>query len=414
VYLAVDIIDHPGNCIAIDNDNVTFDCGGHQVDGDDLAIDLEDGIFVGHSSGVTIRNCSVSGFSNGLHLFNSSGSTITNNNFSGNGSDGIHIANSSLNTISGNTINDNTQGITFSTANKNTINSNTVCNKNRDFNIYSGTGNSGDNNTCNIPNGWNDIGTTGCTSMCAGTTTCNSCATCSAKLNGDFDTVLLTADISNQTGNCIEFNADNVVFDCQDQVIDGDDVGTDYGISILSHFGNTVKDCEIRDFYEGILLVNADDNTIHNNHSWSNDNDGIRLENSDDNLIAYFNRFTGNRVYGISFLRSHRNDIFFNDVIANLGGGIHFDESNRNDIASNTVGDNINTDSWGITLAAGSEFNHVTGNEVIGNYAGIQMMGNFTYNNYINSNTVCSSSIRDLRQWDGATSSVGDLALCRL
>jgi len=66
-----------------------------------------------------------------------------------------------------------------------TINSNTVCgNTNLDFNSNSSgwLSSSGDNNTCNNSDGWNDTGTTGCTYCCDGSTTttgCNQTGACS-------------------------------------------------------------------------------------------------------------------------------------------------------------------------------------------------------------------------------------------
>lgn len=64
--------------------------------------------------------------------------------------------------------------------------------------------------------------------------TCNSCEDCTNKLNsGLYDTVILSQDILNHTGNCIDFNADNVVFDCAGHSIGGDSpFDIEYGIKL--------------------------------------------------------------------------------------------------------------------------------------------------------------------------------------
>ena len=47
------------------------------------------------------------------------------------------------------------------------MNSNYVCsNTESDFLLYDSTGNSGDDNICDNPEGWNDEGATGCTYSC--------------------------------------------------------------------------------------------------------------------------------------------------------------------------------------------------------------------------------------------------------
>jgi hypothetical protein len=59
--------------------------------------------------------------------------------------------------------------------------------------------------------------------------------------------VLLTANITNHSGTCIDnpTNFSNKTFDCQGNTIDGDDTGTDYGISIIEKSNITIKNCTI-------------------------------------------------------------------------------------------------------------------------------------------------------------------------
>ena len=169
VTLTTDITDHKGSCIGLimGESNVVFDCGGHTIDGDDIAIDPEHGVTMMHGTGNTIKNCVISDFSNGIYLWDATDHEIIGNTVISN-DEGIELGWSDSNTINGNTVNENYNGIILSNSNSNTINSNTVCkNTNSDFLIGSGTGNTGDENACETPDGWNDAGTTGCTNACS-------------------------------------------------------------------------------------------------------------------------------------------------------------------------------------------------------------------------------------------------------
>jgi parallel beta-helix repeat protein len=91
--------------------------------------------------------------------------TITNNNY------GLYAVNATNTTIEGNIITKNSYGgihlSEYST--NNSINGNVVCeNGISDFYLEgSPVGNTGDENTCGVSDGWADDGTTGCTYICA-------------------------------------------------------------------------------------------------------------------------------------------------------------------------------------------------------------------------------------------------------
>jgi len=104
------------NCILISHPKVTLDCKGHIIDGVPLT---GIGILV-MADNVTIKNCTVTNFLNGILLRGSDGSTITKNNLTLN-IFGIQIVDSDNNKISANTADLNHQiGLSclFSTGNK--------------------------------------------------------------------------------------------------------------------------------------------------------------------------------------------------------------------------------------------------------------------------------------------------------
>ena len=411
VTLTTDIINHEGACIGLllGESNVVFDCDGHTIDGDGLAIDPEAGIAMMHGSGNTIRNCTVSDFNEGIYLFTATSHTVTNNTVTSNDT-GIRLHWSDSNDINNSTITGNYNGIQISDSSNNTIDANTVCQSdNLDFNLVSGTGNSGDNNTCDSPGSWNDDGTTGCTNGCAGTATCNSCADCSGKLDGTFDKVMLTQNISNHAGTCITFGASNVEFDGDNYQIDGDDSGTDYGIYMNGKSGNTVKNCDVTDFQYGIYLTGSSGNTVSRNTAHSNTNDGIHLNNSSGNTIAIFNEANSNGRYGIYLGSSNNNDVFFNEANSNNNVGLRLSHADWNTITFNDVQDNNSPNAWGIYMYS-SDLNTISSNQVTGNYYGVKFDN--SHLNMLNSNKICSNPDVDFDLVGGSFGNFGDFNTC--
>lgn len=117
--------DHHGH-IAITVDDVTLDCAGHTVEGAGFGT----GIDITEQTGVTVRNCDVSGFTDGFHASEASGitfigntardndrrgfsATLTdgltyeNNAATGNGETGFFVADSQNGVFTGNTGSDN-------------------------------------------------------------------------------------------------------------------------------------------------------------------------------------------------------------------------------------------------------------------------------------------------------------------
>ena len=163
--LTSDLTDCVGNGLVIGADNITLDCSGHLIGGDDSGTDS--GVYLSGRSGVTVQNCTVTGFHDGIYLYYSSNNTLTGNTSASNTETGIHLgvfANN--NDIENNTVrNNNILGISMvSNSDNNTLNSNVACSSRID--IANTGSNSGDNNTCDATSNWDDDGTTGCTFSC--------------------------------------------------------------------------------------------------------------------------------------------------------------------------------------------------------------------------------------------------------
>jgi len=185
---------------------------------------------------------------------------------------------------------------------------------------------------------------------------CNSCKDCTDALNDNSCTIVgLTQDISNYDGTCIDsptgFN--NKIFDCQGHKIGGDDSGEDYGIYMEGKSNNTIKNCRVTDFHDGIYLENSRSNLITNNTANSNghyDNSnkgyGIHLSNSGDNLV-HNNTANSNGLAGIRLEGSNNNTISNNFCSLNLDfDGIYMTDSSYNNIINNLLTMNDDSGLW--------------------------------------------------------------------
>jgi parallel beta-helix repeat protein len=175
----------------------------------------------------------------------------------------------------------------------------------------------------------------------ASSITCDSCKDCSDKLNGKYDTVILTKDIIDVKGSCITFGANNVVFDGNGHKIDGDDVGEfDSGIIMNGKSGNTIKNCDITDFESGITLYGSSKNEIYGNKVSSNYYDGIWISTNSDLNNIHDNLIENNGKYGIYFSSDSNNNIFSENVVCSNTKDIYAADKNSGD--DNTCGTSFN------------------------------------------------------------------------
>lgn len=143
-------------------------------------------------------------------------------------------------------------------------------------------------------------------------TTCDSCADCTAKLaaSAPYSEVVLTADLLGVLDRlCIDFSGQsNLVFDCNDRTIDGDETVMDpdphYGISVTGD-NNEVRNCVVSDFDAGIRLAGSG-HRVDNNEVTTN-GAGIHLHSSSDNTILY--NESRDNVFGIRFTYESNNNI---------------------------------------------------------------------------------------------------------
>ncbi len=108
--------------------------------------------------------------------------------------------------------------------------------------------------------------------------TISSCTTISSAGN-----YVLGTDIMNNAGTaCINIASDNVILDGGGHTITGNGAGN--GVYINNVRGIIVHDINIRNFHNGIYLINSWGNNLANNTASSNNRHGIVLENSWNNI----------------------------------------------------------------------------------------------------------------------------------
>jgi len=168
-------------------------------------------------------------------------------------------------------------------------------------------------------------------------------------------TYYLTADIIGSTAAkaCMNITANNITLDCQGHAIDGIDTAGTYGINIsrpsFAFTNITVKNCNITDWYTGIYLSNANNNSLANNTINSNTAYGIRLYSSSNNTLTN-NTANNNGEIGF-FIQSSSNNTLTNNTANNNGRGIHLLSSSNNTFTNNM----LNSNSYGISLETSSD-----------------------------------------------------------
>jgi len=238
--------------------------------------------------------------------------------------------------------------------------------------------------------------TTTTTSTTISALECTDCSSCTDAIKNanSGDTVKLIADIDNHDGTCIEWQNNNITLDCQGSYhIYGDGDGTENGINMDEKTGNTIKNCEIKEFYDGVALLKSSGNTISANTINSNNMYGISLEESSDNEVVS-NTVNSNKL-GILLEVSSNNKVTGNTANSNPGGGIFLmASSDNNDITGNTVNSSYG---WGAIDLVASSGNTIKGNTVTWSEGiGIVLRGSST-NNKIQDNTVCYNRLVDIR-----------------
>ena len=375
--------------------------------------DNKHGLFLSSSNNNTFSTNTVSLNSLfGFSLASSNNNPILNNTIAYNSNTGISLGSSSNNNIIfDNAISNNLKGISLSSSNNNIIYNNYLNNTNNAIDLGSNSWNITKHTGPNIIGGlyrggnyysdytgtdtngdgfgevsYNITGGNNVDYLPLARESANSISSCrEINVSGEYN---LTVNIINSTDTvCIDITANDVVLDCQGNMIDGFEktYGT-YGIRVSrpsqENTNVTIKNCYVRDWQNGIYLVNADNNLILNNTANSNTR-GIYPAISDKNTLI--NNTANGNLMGIYLYPSDNNILSGNRVSSNHYG-IHIHSSDNNIVSDNTATYNVR----GMDLHHMSSNNIIFNNNASNNYQGIYLesaSNNIFSNNTVNSNT---------------------------
>ena len=158
-------------------------------------------------------------------------------------------------------------------------------------------------------------------------TTCNSCSDCSSKLDGSYDQITLTQNISNSTGDCITFSGSDVILDGNTYKIEGSYSGV--GVFNDGHKNVTIKNCNISHFSTGIGLNNVSKNTLDTNTVIDNSYGIILQMVTESSLVANIVRYNVYEGIGV-FSSSNNNQISSNESCVNIEFDINVMNSTGN------------------------------------------------------------------------------------
>lgn len=219
--------------------------------------------------------------------------------------------------------------------------------------------------------------------------------------------------------NAINFTSgiQNSTLDGQGYNIDGNDASNTYGVYLngTNTKNNTITNCNITDFYNGIYLYSGPKNNIITNNTANSNVNGINISNfySISNYNNITNNIANNNTYGISFYWSSNNTLtnniannnsicgiyiisnshsstLINNTANNNSDGIELSDSNNSILINNTIYNNTNR---GIVLCTGSN-NTITGGSIMSSGSYDYFLNNAsTTNNFTNTNFTAARTI---------------------
>ncbi len=213
------------------------------------------------------------------------------------------------------------------------------------------------------------------------------------------------------TNNALIIGADNITLDCVGYSIIGNATKPSFpydeiGINISTQKNVTIKNCQIRDFEEGILFyrssyVNIEHNTLAKNAQ------AIHLSYSDFNVLAHSKmgdsriREASSSSYGV-LLESSSNNTIINNTITNNRFGLQFYSSHFNKVSNNLIEDSGLIEKSGTGVSIQSSSNNIFAYNILTNNfdAGFNTYGGL--NNTFLSNIV-ENSANGFRIYDSYT-----------
>ena len=386
-YLTANIINSAvSKCINISVNNVTFDCMGYTIDGNDVA---NNGIYLYRSSAettnVTIKNCIVSDFtSQNIYISNGDKNILLNITSNSSSGYGINLDYSSNNSISSIDSNSNSNGIRMLYGNYNNFN-NLNISKNTQNGIYLFNGLY--NNFYNSTFFNNTAG-----EIYIPSNTNSYCNNYFSNITDPYGKYIIYSNSSiningwTNISSIFLCNADYSTIQNLNYVSNYNSKG--YFIYILRTDYSNFTNLNGSNYYSGIAIYDSSNNLL-NNINTSNAGTGISLTSPSNNNILN-NIISYNNTYGFYFFSGPTNNTIANILVYNNSQAgiqlssdsynntfINFNSSNNFD-GIRVIGKAINN-----TFLNGTSLNNTNYNLYFLNYVSYWPYNNTFYNNYL-------------------------------
>jgi parallel beta-helix repeat protein len=302
--------------IYIAANGVTLNCNSFTVSGPGTF-----GVEVAERLHVTVENCKIAGFTEGLYVAGTNSSTFKNNNATANTLYGVYVTlnktatgSSKSNTFSGNVAKSNDEGFFIRGSYGNALTSN-AANSNGDngFYFYESNGNTLTSNTANSNYEGFDFGYSSGNTLTSNTATSNT--------NNGFD-------IYRSNGNTLTSNTANtntydgfVIYYSNGTTLTSNTANSNYeGFDITGSTGNTLKSNTANSNHYGFeLTYQSQYNVLSSNVAKSNSYDGFYFDSTTSENWAVSNSASGNAKYDAEQATGASN-LFFTNSFTHTSG----------------------------------------------------------------------------------------------
>ena len=321
--LTDDISDTGATCLTVGAQNITIDCAGFSITGDNTASTR--GVYSDEFN-TTVKNCVIEDFATGVYIDGDSAdyANITNNT--------ITLTYSSCSGTTG-----SCNGVFIKSADNCTINENTISTYRHSINLYS----SANNNTIQ----YNDIAVSNAYGIYFHTSCDNNVIQYNNITSLSTNGIYFTTNCDNNT---IRYNYVDVLYRALYLIstisyntiqYNNFTASGNTGMYLLGHY-NTIEYNNITTDDTGFKITNSNSNTIKYNNIIALDDYSIDIYASNDNTISHNNLSANDKTIKFGTFNTCNNNLFDNNsIIATATYPIYFDDSGSdfNNFTNNTI-----------------------------------------------------------------------------
>lgn len=394
-----------GTALIIGDDDITLDCNGSTITGDQTLY----GIYINNYNTITIKNCTITNFTDGIRVESSNYNLIEENNLSDN-SRGIYVSQGNYaEIVNNNLIGNQAYAFYLDNISNTKIGYNYVKDNNPRgiYMVYSDDNNITNNDLNNNTNSGISLTYSNRNNVLSNNVSeSDECIALSNSVNntilhnrvtitaGNSYGINLYAGSSNEVRNNTFSGSDGVSLyvyqSSRNRILDNSiPVSNNQGIYLRQSSNNLVRNNTASSSLNtnGIHLLDSDYNNITLNIANSNNANGLYMDNSNGCLIDQ-NNFSGNTQHGIIITDSHNNTLFDNTIPGNMQRGVQISQSTGINLTGNEI---LNHGFNNGLILQNTNHSFIIDNEIDANYEGI-LLGSSSTNNTIKSNLVINST----------------------